>query len=85
MLLSIYFTEPFVVGFVQTAYTVVESIGSVEVCINLTRPHIDILDESVNAFVTDFPTSVYIPAGAPLACKSPPVLKPVEKQCSPIF
>lgn len=40
--LFIYSTEPFVVAFVQTAYTVVESIGSVEVCINLTRPHIDI-------------------------------------------
>ena len=51
----------------ETIYTVPESVGSVEVCVNLTRPHIDILDEFVIVEVTDFPSSVYIPANALLA------------------
>ena len=37
---------------------------------NLTRPETDILDETLNVFVIDYPTSVYIPPGAPLASKS---------------
>ena len=50
-----------------TTYTVHESVGAVNVCVNLTRPEVDILDETVNVFVTDYPSSVYIPAGAQLA------------------
>ncbi|CAI8022403.1 hypothetical protein GBAR_LOCUS13163 [Geodia barretti] len=55
--------EPFEVAFVRTMYTVDESAGPVLVCVNLTRPEIDILDETVNVFVTDFTTSMYIPVG----------------------
>ena len=66
----LYVYEPFVVGFVETTYTVDESVGAVEVCVNLTRPMIDILDERVNVFVIDYPSSVYIPPGAPLASES---------------
>ena len=50
----------------ETVYTVSESVGSVEVCVNLTRPQVDILDEFVIVEVTDYPTSAYIPANAPL-------------------
>ena len=45
----------------ETTYTVYESDGSVSVYVNLTRPQVDILDETVNVFVIDYPTSVYIP------------------------
>ena len=55
------FSEPFVVGFVET---VDESVCAVNVCVNLTRPMIDILNEQVNV---DYPSSVYIPPGAQLA------------------
>ena len=60
---------PFEVAFVKTTYTVDESVGAVSVCVNLTQPKIDILDETVNVFVIDNPSSVYIPADAPLASK----------------
>ena len=63
-------TEPFEVALVETTYTVDENVGSVSVCVNLTRPETDILDETLNVFVIDYPTSVYIPPGAPLASKS---------------
>ena len=65
--ITLYTLEPFEVGFVQTSYTVSESAGSVEVCVNLTRPQIDIFDEFVVVEVTDFPSSVYIPLNAALA------------------
>ena len=48
----------------ETVYTVSESVGSVEVCVSLTRPQTDILDEFVVVEVTDFPSSVVIPANA---------------------
>ena len=38
-----------------------------EVCVNLTKPQIDILDEFVVVEVIDFPSSVYIPADVTLA------------------
>ena len=68
----LYVSEPFVVGFVETTYTVDESVGAVEVCVNLTQPMIDILDERVNVYVIDNSSSVYIPPGAPLASESTP-------------
>ena len=52
--------------FVKTVYTVDESVGSVSVCVNLTQPEIDILDETVRVFIIDNPNSTYIPTGAPL-------------------
>ena len=55
------------VGFVETIYTLPESVGSVEVCVNLTKPQFDILEEFVVVEVTDFPSSVVIPANVTLA------------------
>ena len=56
---------------VETAYTVDESVGTVSVCVNLTRPaETDILEETVNVFVIDNSSSIYIPPGAPLASMS---------------
>ena len=55
----------------ETIYTVSESVGSVEVCVELTRPQIDILDEFVVVEVTDFPFSVVIPADVTLASEPP--------------
>ena len=52
----------------ENTYTVDESGGEVSVCVNLTHPMIDILDETV--FVIDNSSSIYIPAGAPLASES---------------
>ena len=65
-----FFTEPFVVAFVQTTYTVVESEGPVEVCVNLTRPPVDILEETVRVRVTNDEGSIYIPDGVRLASES---------------
>ena len=59
--------EPFLVAFVKTTYTVVESEGQVEVCVNLTRPRQDILDETVIVNVFNNESSVYIPDGAEIA------------------
>ena len=54
-------------AFVKTTYTADESVGVVNVCVNLTKPDIDILDERVQVFVIDNSSSVYIPPGGPLA------------------
>ena len=54
----------------ENTYTVDESAGAVTVCVNLTHPMGDILDETVNVFVIDNSSSIYIPAGAPLASES---------------
>ena len=59
--------EPFQVAYVQTAYTVIESEGQVEVCVNLTRPDFDILEETVRVESFNDENSVYIPPGAVLA------------------
>ena len=58
----IFETDPFGGGNIPT-YTV-ESVGAVSVCVNLTWPQIDILDET-EVFVIDNSSSVYIPTGAP--------------------
>ena len=63
------FTEPFLVAFVQTTYTVIESEGLVEVCVNLTRP-VDILEGTVRVRVINDEGSIYIPAGVRLASES---------------
>ena len=59
-------SEPFVVAFVETAYTVDESMPALNVCVNLTQPLTDILEETVNV---DDSHSIYIPSDAPLASK----------------
>ena len=51
----------------QTTYAVIENVGSVEVCVNLTKPEEDILEEMVFVESLDFPSSIYIPADATLA------------------
>ena len=56
-------------AFVRTMYTALETIGSVEVCVNLTHPPIDILDEFVRTEVLNEPNSVYIPENSALASK----------------
>ena len=57
-------------AFLKKTYTVDESVGAVNVCVNLTKPMNDILDETANVFVIDNPSSMYIPDGAPLASES---------------
>ena len=66
MLISEYIliSEPFVVAFVKTTYTVAECDGQVEVCVNLTRPHTDILDEVVHLDVYRSDSSEHIPSGS---------------------
>ena len=54
-------------GFVQTTYTAVEGVGSVEMCVELTSPLRDIIDETVTVSVVDYSASTYIPAGSTLA------------------
>ena len=65
-----FFIDPFAVAFVQTTYTVVESEGPVEVCVNLTRPPVDILEETVRVRVINDEGSIYIPPGVRLASES---------------
>ena len=48
-------------------YTVTESEGNVEVCVNLTHPSYDIYDETVRVNVFNNESSVYIPDGAKIA------------------
>ena len=48
----------------QTIYTVIEDEGPVRVCVNLTKPDFDILEEMVFVELLDFPSSVYIPPNA---------------------
>ena len=64
------FPDPFEVAFVETSYTVFENVGTVEVCVNLTEPQIDILNEEVYVMVFNDLNSVYIPAGGIRASKS---------------
>ena len=59
--------DPFEVGFVQTTYTVNESEGAVEVCVNLTKSEEDIGGEFVRVSAYDFRHSMYIPPGVELA------------------
>ena len=59
--------DPFVVQFVETTYTVTECEGQVEVCVNLTQPQTDILDEVIYLDIIRNDTSRYIPEGSPLA------------------
>ena len=61
--------EPFRVGFDQTMYTVVESAGTVEVCVSLTHPPDDILDEQVTILVFHNDSSIYVPPNPTFASK----------------
>ena len=46
-----------------------ESDGSVEVCVILTQPDYDIIDNSVNVEVFVDDDSIYIPNNVPIASK----------------
>ena len=67
----VHIVELFMVAYVQTTYTVFESEGQVEVCVNLTRPDFDILDVTVRVESINDENSVYIPPGAVLASEFP--------------
>ena len=41
------YTDIFIVGFVETMYTVIEGAGQVEVCVTLTSPEGDIGNERI--------------------------------------
>ena len=45
----------------QTIYTVIEDQGPVGVCVNLTKPEVDIEEEMVFVESIDFSSSVSIP------------------------
>ena len=62
--------EPFQAAYVETTYTVIESEGQVEVCVNLTHPEFDILDQTVRVESFNDESSIYIPADAVLASES---------------
>ena len=51
----------------QTIYTVIEDENPVRVCVNLTKPAVDIEEEVVFVESLDFNKSVHIPANATLA------------------
>ena len=44
---TISFSEPFIVAYAEKTYTVTESEGYVEVCVNLTHSEMDILDVAI--------------------------------------
>ena len=70
--LTLYFCihlEPFRVGFDQTMYTVVESDGFVEVCVNLTHPPDDIFEEEVTVLVFHNDSSIYVPPNPTFASR----------------
>ena len=52
------FKDPFEVEYVQTIYTVIEDGDPVRVCVNLTRPEIDIEEEMAFVESHDFPSLV---------------------------
>ena len=62
-------SEPFRVGFDQTMYTVLESAGFVEVCVNLTFPPTDILGERVTVLVFHNDSSIYVPPNPTFASR----------------
>ena len=54
----------------ETVYTVLESAGSVEVCVHLVVPQFDILDETIIVEIYDNESSIYIPDNATLASET---------------
>ena len=67
--LLLIFSIPLNVSFEETVYEVVERNEIVEVCLNLTQPDYDILDNSINieVFVDDY--SISIPSNVYRASK----------------
>ena len=60
---------PLTVSFEKTVYEVVERDEIVEVCVILTQPDYDILDNSVNVEVYVDGGSIYIPSNVNRASK----------------
>ena len=58
------------VAFVETTYTVMEREGQVEVCVNLTQPSVDILDEIVRVELYNNQHSMSLSPNAVLASES---------------
>lgn len=57
--LSCIIIEPFAVAFVETVYNVIETVGSVNICINLTRPEVEISNDfTVNLYVMSSSSSL---------------------------
>ena len=63
------FSVPLNVSFVETVYTVVERDEIVEVCVSLTQPETDILDNAINVEVFVDDESIYIPSNVNKASK----------------
>ena len=63
------FLAPLNVSFEKTVYEVVERNERVEVCVILTQPDYDIIDNSVNVEVYVEDDSMYIPSNANIASK----------------
>ena len=63
------FSVPLNVSFMETVYNVVERDEIVEVCVILTQPNTDILDNSVNVEVFVDDDSIYIPINVNIASK----------------
>ena len=62
-------TGTFLVGFVETTYTVIEGDGQVEVCVHLIHPEGDIGNERVLVSVFDNTGPLSIPADVATASK----------------
>ena len=60
-------TEPFLVAFTEPVYTVRECEDQVEVCVNLTRPQKDILDEVIHLDIVSSDFSYHITPDSSLA------------------
>ena len=54
----------------ETVYSVIESKGRVEVCVNLTHTPVDIFNETVRVELYNNDNSIYIPPNAVLASES---------------
>ena len=67
--ISLFSTVSLSVSFEKTVYEVIESIGRVEVCVILTEPGYDILENTVNVEVFVDDDSIYIPNNVNIASK----------------
>lgn len=54
-----YYIEPFAVAYVETVYTVTETVGLVNICINLTQPEVEIFNVfTVNLYIMSSSSSL---------------------------
>ena len=63
--------EPFMIAFTKTTYTVIESEGQVEVCVNLTHPLEYVFDYTVLVESYNNESSLYNLTNAVIASESP--------------